>query len=291
MIELTDKALLNFNKIGLIPGPNETPDFFAKRAEYCLHLKDNLSDELKACLDAEASAQSDTLNSATHSLAKDYDISPAWVPLFYSNYRLPFWHGGCAWIYQLTEETPTAALIQLRSHFRKSPRYLGIYEQQELLTHELCHIGRMAFQEEKYEEVLAYGTSSSRFRRWLGPLVQSSIESVIFLLVIFMLVVFDVFLITMNHSDAYMMALWLKIIPVTLVVIALYRLWKRQKTFKKTVSNLTEIVGEQANAVIYRLTDKEISSFAKMSTQQIKEYAATQPTDDLRWQVIKKAYF
>ncbi|MEI8364781.1 MAG: hypothetical protein WCF65_00015 [Parachlamydiaceae bacterium] len=292
MNELSDDKLFSLNKIGIIPGPNETPEDFAKRAEYCLHLLENFPDELKNSLNAEASSAADVLNSPINLLAIHYDISPRWIPLVYSNHRLPFWHGGCAWIYQLTEETPTAALIQLRRHFKNASHYLKIYDRKELLTHELCHVGRMMFQEPKFEEVIAYNTSPYSFRRWLGPLAQSSIESVMFVLIIFMILVFDVFLISTHRPDAYMMALWLKLVPALLILGALTRLWGRHSSLQKCTAHLADAVGEKhAHAVLYRLTDAEIIHFSKITPPEIKKYASAESKNSLRWHVIKQSYF
>ena len=94
--------------------------------------------------------------------------------MIFSNERLAPWHGGCAWIFQFAEGLPTAALIQLRQVFSRQPTFLGIYHRDELLTHELVHVGRMKFEEPRFEELFAYETSTSAFRRWFGPLIQAS---------------------------------------------------------------------------------------------------------------------
>ncbi|HEV8052304.1 MAG TPA: hypothetical protein VGP47_07410 [Parachlamydiaceae bacterium] len=292
MSDLSEEKLLHLNKIGLIPGPGEEIEAFSKRVDYSLNLKDSLPEELLANLSGDELQKSDVLSQSCNHLKKLYDCAPDWTPLFFSNYKLPFWHGGCAWIFQIAEDSPTSALIQLRRTFRHSPKYLGIYNREELLTHELSHVGRMMFQEPKFEELLAYQTSNSAFRRWLGPLVQSSTESALFLLFLFMLIVFDVFLIASNRPDAYLMALWLKIIPVAFIALALVRLWKKQKTYAECINKLSECVGpDKAKAVAFRLQDNEIVRFAKMKPAEIKEYAADRMKDELRWQVIYKAYF
>lgn len=231
MTTLTNEQLLKFNRLGIIPGPEETHETFAKRADYCLKLKEQLGHEFTKTLAAEPSDDKEVIVSAVDELIPLYDIAPDWIPIFFSNYKLPFWHGGCAWIFQIAEDTPTAALIQLRRSFRHSARYLGIYDRHELLVHELVHVGRMSFQESQFEEMLAYRTSQSAFRRWFGPIIQSSIESVLFVLILGIIVIFDIFLIALNRFDAYLIALWLKLIPIGLVAYAWVRLWRRHKCF------------------------------------------------------------
>lgn len=292
MPELNTESLLSLNARGLIPGPGEPSEAFASRADYCLRLHTHLSDELKTLLSGDGKGNSDTLTPASANLAGKYQIAPDWIPLFFTNHRLPFWVGGCAWIFQLTENTPTASLIQLRKAFERNPSYLGIYDRDELLRHELCHVGRMMFQEPKYEEVIAYRTSKTGFRRFFGPLVQSSMESALFLLLLFIIVVFDVFLIALGRPDALSVSLWLKAIPLLLIAAACLRLWRRQRTFDEALERLEKCVSSgHAEQAAYRLTDSEIDAFAKMSPEAIKEYAFGKQKDELRWKVICEAYF
>jgi hypothetical protein len=294
MNEISENELLALNRTGLIPGPYEQLETYLKRIDYTLHLNDHLSNELKSLLsdtnfDAE---KKELVNQSAENLKNIYDCYPNWTSLFFSNYKLPIWQGGCTWIFQMTEESPTSSLIQLRKTFINSTKYLGIYNRTELLTHELAHVGRTMFQEPKFEELLAYNTSKSRFRRWFGPLVQSSTESAMFLLLIFMLVIFDVFLITLNHPDAYALALWLKLIPVFITLAGLLRLWKKHQTYKLCIKNLTACVGSsKAEPVAYRLQDAEIIVFAKMNKKQINQFAAKKAKEELRWKIIFKAYF
>lgn len=297
MTELPEDKLLIYNRMGLIPGPHETRESFITRVDYSLNLKENLPEELKTQLEDKSSKDeqvaNEILQQATGYLKNIYDCSPDWTPLFFSNYKLPFWQGGCAWIFQMTDNSPTSALIQLRKIFSRSPHYFKIYNRKELLAHELAHCGRMMFQEPKFEEVLAYRTANSAIRRWVGPLLQSSIESALFMLLLFVLIVFDVFLLALGRPDAYFVALWLKLIPVGLIMGALIRLWRRQRTLDSCIENLTGCLGDRAKAVAvaYRLSDDEIYLFARSSSEEIRDYAGRQAREELRWEVIFKAYF
>lgn len=292
MSEISEEKLLMFNQIGLIPGPKEAQDSFLKRVNYGLHLKNQLPEELKTTLLNEKGHHPEILIPATERLKKLYDCAPSWTPLFFSGYKLPFWNGGCAWIFQMTEDSPTSALIQLQQTFRNSATYLGIYQREELLAHELSHVGRMMFQEPKFEELLAYRTATMSYRRWLGPMMQSSTESALFLLSLFLLIIFDVFLLTLNNPKVYFFSLSLKTIPIAMVLAALIRLWNRQKTYKTCIHNLEKCVSiDKAEAVAYRLQDEEIVLFSKSSSQAIKAYATLKMKEELRWQVIFKAYF
>lgn len=280
------------NQKGLIPGPREGSEAFIKRVDYSLDLINHLPEEIKVHLSGGTLTKPKILLEGANALKKKYDSFPDWTLLFFSNYKLPYWHGGCAWIFQMMEDNPTSALIQLREAFSRSSKYLGIYDRKELLAHELCHVGRMMFQEPKFEEILAYRTANSSYRRWLGPLFQSSIESSLFLLFLFMLIVFDSFLLASNRSDAYFFALWLKVIPVGILIALLGRLWIRQKTYASCIENLKKcVVPGKEEATAFRLQDHEIILFSKSLPEQIKDYASLKSKDELRWQVIKKAYF
>lgn len=293
MKSFSDEELLKLNHQGLIPGPSESSEAFAARANYCLSLNEHLSEELKTCLSGEVVNSSAFLKVGSDTVSLFYDFSPLWIPAFFSNYQLAPWHGGCAWIFQVTEDSPTGALLQLRKAFYRSPKYLGIYQRDELIAHELSHVGRMAYQEPKFEEILAYYTSSSTFRRWLGPLIQSSYESMIFVIILALIFFIDALLISFGHGEGYLMAMWMKLIPLGLVIFALIRLWRRQRTFKMCLELLKACLHEEkkATAVIYRLKDDEIETLAKMSVEQIKAFVLSQKNSSLRWKLIAKAYF
>jgi hypothetical protein len=283
MNHLTDERLLDLNRRGLIPGPLEEEDAFEKRAEYCLHLPEHL----------ELPIQTDVLEKPNIELQYFYDVVVDWIPVIFSNERLAPWHGGCAWIFQFAENTPTAAMIQLRQVFGKQPRYLGIYDRDELLTHELVHVGRMKFEERRFEEMLAYETSTSAFRRWFGPLIQSSWESVLFVMVLAAILVFDIFLVAVGHHDGYEIAAMLKLIPLAMLLMALIRLAVKRRQYGKCLARLESCLqsGHSARAVAYRLTDKEIVAFGSLSDEKVREYARLQSKEELRWKTIVLAYF
>lgn len=278
---MKDEEIVKLNHLGLIPGPGEEEEAFKTRVNYCLHLTDQLPKEL--------GEPNKTIISP--SLMEKYDFFAEWVPLYFSNDKLAPWHGGCAWIFQMNEESPTAALIQLRDSFRTSKKYLGLYDRDELLRHELVHVARMKYEEPKFEEVLAYDTSSSPLRRWFGGLIQSSRESMFFVLLLGMIVVFDLFLVATNRPEAYLIAFWLKLIPLGLLLLALVRVWKKRRIYSSCVSNLSKINKEKAEAIAFRLTDEEIKLFSAWTPEKIKEYAETKAKEELRWRFIKVIYF
>lgn len=290
MNKFTDEELMDLNQRGLIPGPDESLGDFEKRANYCLNLKNNFKELLGQEIPEEIDLQLSLplIAEAAPVTKKLFDICPDWVPILFSNFKMLPWHGGSAWIFQLSEDSPTAAFFQLRKIFVSAKTFLGIYDREELISHESAHIGRMVFEEPKFEELLAYRTSKSIFRRWFGPIVQSSWESLLFIFVLILCFFSDLAIMLSGYSDPNHSTLWIKIIPVLLFLFGLGRLSLRHWQFNRCLKKLKTILGEEkANAVIYRLRDQEIIDFGRCSSEEILRFES----DSLRWYVIKKAYF
>lgn len=292
---LLDSELLKWNRQGLIPAPGETEEQFSQRANYCLQLQHQLAHTPELADYGALLPDSQVILQEGCSLtAPLFDICPSWVPLFFSNQQLAPWHGGCATIFQVSDDTPTSAFLQLRTAFKNRAKVFGLYHREELIAHEFTHVGRMLFQEPHYEEILAYKTSSSAWRSWLGPIVQSAAESVWFVVILFLLAMLDIYFLVTGNSAMYSFATWFKLIPLAMIALALGRLWFRQRTCNKALQNITSAIGgcdKHARAILFRLTDREIALFATSSPQAILEYAETQRSLSLRWRVIGLAYF
>lgn len=291
---LTDDELMMWNQQGLIPGPDENEENFERRATFCRTLKNTFVKDVGSEISGEfdAALSRHLIHEVAPLTRELFDIVPDWVPIIFSNHRMSFWHGGSAWIFQLNEESPTAAFFQLREVFADKLRYLGFYERNELLAHESSHVGRMLFEEPKFEELLAYRTSNSPFRRWIGPIVQSPWESLLFVIVLLLSFLGDLLITISGYADPNHSMLWIKLLPLLLIFIGLGRVWRRHHQFDKCLKKLRMMLGsDSANAVIYRLLDEEVIAFGAMSERQILEYASMQALESLRWRVIKKAYF
>jgi hypothetical protein len=285
---LTQHQIFNFYKEGLIPGPLETEEEFRVRAQFCLDFRnewETVNEKLfPSCVERSMeSFDSKKFLMESHQLTqKLYGIAPTWVPLFFSNYKLAPWHGGCAWFFNKDEESPTTAFIQLRAAFSAKQRYLGIYERNELITHEMAHIGRILFEEPKFEEILAFQSSSSNLRRYLGPVVQSSKESSIFISVLALALFINLAIPSMVAIIA------VNFLPLALLFYGFGRLVYRQKSFSDCLKKLTSLLNdrEKAHHLIYCLTDQEILDFAKWSPEQIHEYRNKQAKIEFRWQFL-----
>lgn len=294
-MQLTDEKLFEWNQQGLIPGPNETEEQFLARAEACLSLKSTIIDELKEAIPfvQEELADVTMVEKAFKTTKPLFDIAPTWIPLFFSNHQLLPWHGGCAWIFQMHSDSAPLAFFQLRRDFANRDNYLGIYHRDELIAHELAHVGRMTFEEPKYEEFLAYRTSTSAFRRWWGPLLSSSYEALILLGLLVVGFVADLFALSSSHASALLAAQWWKLMPVAYFIYLLTRLFWRRHLFKNCFKSLIQMSKnvDVANAILFRLTDSEIADFSRFEPEHIKIYARDQAKKSLRWRLIFGAYF
>lgn len=292
---LSDQELCVYNRQGLIPGPEETEEDFVRRAHFCLGLRQELShySEIPIAFEQIEADFSETILQPPFLITRPlFDIAPSWIPLLFSNEKMPLWHGGCAWIFQLNDDTPTAALLQLRKTFRKCNRYLALYDRTEIIAHEISHVGRMLFEEPRFEEVIAYQTSPSKFRRWLGPIVESPKESLLFVLLLGVIIMADIALIATGQHSAYQLAMSLKTIPLAIIGLGLWRLNTKQSQYERCLSHLSQVYSDplQAHAVIYRLTDQEIVLFSELSSDAIRYHMHCQKNTSLRWRLITTAY-
>ncbi len=219
--------LQQLNKEGLIPGPSETEEAFFARVV-----------KAKKCLPV-------ALN--------DFDAAPTWLDVFYDNKKLPFWQAAATWI---EDDTPR---IQL-----KKKNLLG-YSTEEILSHEAVHAVRFAFDEPRFEEILAYHTSKNKFRRFFGPIFQHSWESTLFVVLVLASLI-----------------PYLKLLPWVFLTYLLVRLIRNQKTFSECKKNLSL-------SIMLRLTDKEIALFSKW--ENILPYINQAKDKSLRWRMIYVNYF
>lgn len=280
-----------WNAQGFIPGPEESENAFQERVVFCQNLIENLK-QVGAELPFEVQDDSSKkmIEEALPFTQKLYGIQPQWVPLFFSNHQLAPWHGGCAWIFQFNDQTPTAAFLQLRAHFRHSLNLLGIYQRRELIAHELAHVGRMLYQEPQFEEIFAYQSSPSRWRRWLGPIVQSSKESLFFILLLGLVLMTDLALLSGGPQMAFL-AWGVKLLPFIVIALALGRLIIRHRTLQRCLQNLEVLYSpENAQHLLYRLRDHEIKQLSRVSPLEIQKFMHEAAQHSFRWHFLKILY-
>lgn len=275
---ITDEKLIEYNKRGLIPGPSETNEQFYQRVDFCekffldpSHFFSDFS------LNDRVTRQD--LDWVYAKLIKTYDIAPDYLVAFYSNKNLYFFQGACTWIFEHKDHP--LAVVQLRSRL-KDKKYF-FYDREEILTHEVAHLARMAF-EEKSEEVFAYLLSSSFFRRSFGAIIENEKEVLIFFFSFFISLLCFIFsfnfLLAFSALSTSCIFLW-----------GLFRLFKKKWRLKLAAKKLLKLVKRErwVRAILFRMTDKEIALFASWNAAMIFSYIKKQKS--LRWRMIYLSYF
>jgi hypothetical protein len=238
---LTDHDLKEAYVRGLIPGPSESEQHFISRIS---QIKQKVT-TLLACFMID------------------------WVPILYKNEGLRFWEGACTWIGE------GQAVLQIKKQYQNSSKLWGIYSKRELIEHELVHAVRLAFEEPKFEEILAYQRSTSFYRRYFGPLYENPKETLLYIILAALtpIPLFTSFILPIFSG-------------VTL--LALVRLALRQHTFQSAKKNLLKYLDDPSHVetLMLHLTDKEIIFFSKKN--DVESYIKAQSC--LRWRQIKTVY-
>ncbi len=285
----TDGQLLEWNRRGLIPAPGEDAETFGRRLELLV----NGEKQFREILQAQRGERADLgqFKEALERCGALWGIWPDWAFLFYSKVGLSFWHAGATLIWQ--EEGLSLPAIQLHPVFARQERYLGMYDREELVVHELVHAGRAAFNEHRFEEFFAYKGSTIVARRFLGPVLHSAWEAWLYLASWVVPFVIEYFVVALGSERLWRWGLLSYLFPVGITLFALGRLIWRHRTFRRALSSLQTLFHEEQRArfVLYRLRDKEIRRFSKMTPQQVYAYAKRERTRSLRWKVIWLAYF
>ncbi len=274
---ISDERLLELNIQGFIPGPGETEKAFLQRVQECLRFSSQAD---------ETAGQYPAALQKAHAL---FGMTPVWVPIQFANRGLAPWHGAAA-TFLHEEGLPSLAWVQLRQRFSRQERLHG-YHRDDLLAHELAHVGRMAFQEPRYEELLACQANPVRWRSILGALFQTSFESLLFACILLLIIALDAASLSLGFFALYEHLLWLKLLPVVLIFLGLTRLYRRFSRLSRCRRRLTRILGKKASALLYRLSDVEIDTFASLNPQAIWVYAQARISSSLRWRLLGLAYF
>jgi hypothetical protein len=189
------------------------------------------------------------------------------------------WQGALLWEYEM--HGVKYPVIQLRSSL--PGLWKRFYKQDEMIEHELVHAVRYAYKEPFFEEVLAYQTSSKKWRRFVGPLFMYPWEATFLLIAslgsFLLSIIYDSFL-----GVGGLLALFGFFFLRLLVVQGLFSLCKRK----------LEQVGcssEYSLAVILRLSDKEIVRTALSSLRNIRKYFRKTSGQVTRIGILMHLYF
>lgn len=247
------KKVIGLAKEGFIPGPKESEEAFIERAE--MTKKEAIEKKIPFS----------HLDWPKETLKELFDINPSFLPIFYSNHSLFFWQGAASWVGENGE-----ILIQMRKGFQKGS-YFG-YSRDELIAHEAVHAARCAFDEPQFEEFFAYFTSEKWWRKILGPMIQRPWE--VWPLWFFCSLSF------FSSWAAFFVSCWVGLGAIRWV----RNFWTLRSAFLQILKEVKE--EKVARAILVRLTDEEITLFAK--GQNVVAYGAEKK--ELRWQLLQFFY-
>lgn len=251
------------NTKGFICGPTETVESFTKRCEFFKE-----STKTKQLLKNKMGISQITEHGVLQ--YDDLDLAMDWVLLNPSKKGLPIWEAAATWTIEI--EDMAIPFLQIKSDTKVL--------KEDVLKHEAVHIARSSFKEPIYEEFLAYATSKSKWRRFLGPLFRTSKESWIFVLLSLcpLLNVFSSFSIELLLTPLIVFSL-----------ILMGRLVYYYRIFKKALSNIKKLFDEDFPlSVALRLSDKEIYLFAHSKSMEVYQYIENQ--NCFRWKQILLSY-
>lgn len=287
---ISDAELLSLNRRGFIPGPKESEEDFLKRVSVCEHFFNHTADffakeGVEPPFPIDQAVRRHHWDLRRCDLKKLFDIAPDWLSAYFSNRKLAPWHGAMTWILQDKEQRVKLPLLQFRSQLKKDS-YLGIYHLDEIMAHECAHAARAAFDEPVYEEVLSYLTSSSLLRRVFGPMIKKPWEILLFFFFLCGILFWQAADLLGDFS--FLVRLFY-LLSGAFLSLGILRLGRVHRRFKKAYKKLRILVNDNAFPVLFRLTDKEINVFAKISLDEIENYAEKEPS--LRWRLLRLAYF
>ena len=283
-------VLAAYDANGFLLGADESAEDFAKRLRLFQANRQKLEDALQkdGKYDAEGIivTPNDRIpNTLFAKIAEHtkrlYRFQIDWVPGFFIDPSFSLLFGGCAFC----SYPDFFTMFIIRRTFKTQEKWL-IYNRDELLAHELCHVARIALLSEEFEETFAYQTSASSFRKLIGGIFRKQTDSFMFLGVTFVLLFAQI-----------LRTQWLHSIPIwpfwSLVGLVFAWLLIRHAFHCRRLGiaqrHIAELFGtDNAFPVLFRCTDAELHRFASTEPQTLKTWISEQ--NSLRWQIIRKRF-
>jgi hypothetical protein len=184
---------------------------------------------------------------------------PIHLPIYYEKTGLQFWEKGKTWVHKESKEV----FIQLHPSCQKNTE-----KRMEYLSHEFVHCIRAPLASTQFEEILAYQTSNSIFRRFFAPILQSPKESIIFLGALFISLLFQILSLYTLSYFVYFLSLFL---PIALISFFTLRLFFLQSVFKKAMKRLEKELKDHESplSILIFCSDQEIFELNKLSKKEL----------------------
>ena len=286
------EALVQLDANGMLLGREESLPQYAERLRALQRNTAQMEDELQrhgtfavegvtvqsewripAALFAEAQAQTERL----------YAFRAEWVPGFFINPRYSLLFGGCSFYFH----PDFFVLFIIRRVFATRSRWL-IYNRQELLAHEMCHVARIALEARRFEETFAYQTATSPFRRLAGSICRSEAAALWFLgsalgLLLAQLVQ------SLFWPALPVWPFWGLTVGVILTLAL--QLLGLQRLYGRALRQAEWLAPGQAQRLLFRCTDEEVEAIAHLpSPEAAQSWLASRCQAQVRWQVIQARF-
>jgi len=254
---------ISLNCRGILCAPSESLEDFQKR-------QDLLVSQIIARRLTEVSHVSEENRIHMSMTYSSLDLDLDWALIYHSHKKLPFWELAATWIFHL--QGVVVPFVQIRS--------TNSSKLEEILKHEAVHMARSTFHEPIYEEFLAYATSRFRWRKIWGPLIRSSHESTLLMLLI---------LVATCATCLWTSGFWMWILLCGFLTYLVCRLLRRGRIFKKMLKAVADIFAvDNPLKIAIRLSDQDINVFGVQSLENSKQYIKKQNTP--RWEQILSSY-
>lgn len=286
------EALTELDRRGLTPADGEDATAFAHRLETLNENIRKMEDELTQkgsysiddiSLQKESRIPKEIFRTPGEWTRKLYGFSCDWVPGFFLDPNFSGLFGGCAYSFY----PDFFALFIIRHSFKQKKKWLW-YHRDELLAHELCHVARIACESTVFEELMAYQTATSPFRRWIGGIFRSQVDVFLFLgsaLLQLLLQVVRTFWVPAIPG-------WLGMtIMAAVVLFLLFRYGRDLHHHNLALKKLTALYqGEAATAraVLFHGNDQEIRAMA--TSKDLPALLEEFSKKSLRWQILRHRF-
>ncbi|MFA6929643.1 MAG: hypothetical protein WCT05_04900 [Lentisphaeria bacterium] len=281
-------ALAELDARGIFCADSETATDFAQRIQLLNEKNQALAEALSA--DGSADIEDVTIQQQDMIPAKLFqepqEITQAlyrfkvdWVSGFFVDPAYSLLFGGCAYYFY----PDFFALFIIRKSFREKARWL-FYQRSELLAHELCHVARVSFAAQIYEEIFAYQTATTAFRRFFGGIFRSPRDSFLFLGVSGLLLINQIgkaFLFPNLPSWPF----WCLLVFTFAWLLA--RHCRVMQTLRRARKTITCLFPEADSLpVLFRCNDNEIRDLASLhNPQEAQTWLENRKNSSLRWRI------
>ena len=291
-------TLVEFDNKGLLLGPDESLEDYVRRLDSLKRNIEALAQELDEngqveLLNTHFSRDDvippDVFRSAQSVTRNLYDFEIDWVPGFFANYRMGILFAGCA----MYSHDDFFAVFIVRKAFKAKEKWM-IYSRTELMAHELCHIAHIGFHTKDYEEIFAYQTSVSVFRKIFGGMLRTTTDTYLILACVVCLLLAQVINVVTRPPAQWRefpmpLIYSISMVGICFVFFRYVFCWRR---FRKAKTNLGRVFSEPTgSAVLFRCDESEIKEISKLKREtDLRAWLSKKLYASTRWRIIVKKF-